>query len=151
MMLTDVMLNFRAALLAIIPMAEAVGLPWKRGDAYDEWDELANCMYRQLVGSLLPMQTDRHGRVIANLPAYDMLYGEYGQYATIEVRNIALGPGRWVFHAFGTSQTPLDIVEVRELDANSRLCSEELATCPVSDSVFSVRWPDGSVTDQVLV
>lgn len=151
MTLTDVMLNFRAALLAVLPMVEVLGIPWKRGDAYDEWDDLASCMYKQLVGNLLLALDDPDGRVRIHLPAYDMMLRDYRQYATIDVHNSELGHGRWVFHAFGTNECPFDVVEVRELGSDAIPCNEDLRTCPLVGSRFSLTLPDGSSLDRVPV
>jgi hypothetical protein len=151
MTVTDVMLNFRAALVAVLPMVEALGIPWKRGDAYDEWDDLASCMYKQLVGNLLSALDVPDGGTPMRLTAYDMMLRDYRQYATIDVQNNALGPGRWVFHAFGTDTAPFDVVEVRELRSDTVPCSEKLRTCPLVGSRFSLTLSNGSSIDRVPV
>jgi hypothetical protein len=151
MTVTDVILNFRSALVAILPMVKALGIPWRRGDAYDEWDDLASCMYRQLVSNLLPTLDSPSGGSPVRLAAYDMMLPDYRQYATVEVQNSTLGHGRWIFHAFGTDSVPFDVVEVRELGSDAVPCSEEFRTCPLSGSQFLLRLPNGSIIDRVHV
>lgn len=151
MTVTDVILNFRAALVAVLPMVETLGIPWKRGDAYDEWDDLASCMYKQLVGNLLSAARVPFRGAPVRLAAYDMMLPDYSQYATIDVQNMELGPGRWVFHAFGTDTAPFDVLEVRELSIDALPCSEELRTCSILGSRFLLTLPDGSRIEQVPV
>jgi hypothetical protein len=149
MTIAEVLLNFRAALVAVLPMVETLGIPWRRGDAYDEWDDLVSCMYKQLVGNLITALDDPNAGASLRLAEYDMMLSDYGRYAVIEVDSGALGPGRWVFHAFGTDKAPFDLVEVRELGADGRPCGEALRTCPLVDSQFSLRMPDGSRIESV--
>jgi hypothetical protein len=144
MTITEVLLNFRAALVAVLPMVEALGIPWKRGDAYDEWDELVSCMYEQLVANLVSALDASNGGAPARLAAYDMMLPDYRQYAIIEVESDELGPGRWVFHGFGTDKTPFDLIEARELTTDGSPCGEALRTCPLIGSRLSLRLPDGS-------
>jgi hypothetical protein len=78
-----------------------------------------------------------------------MLLREYRGCATIDVQNKALGPGRWVFHAFGTDAEPFDIIEVREMSSDAVPCSEELRTCALAGSRFSITLPNGSRIERV--
>lgn len=144
MTVTELVLNFRSALLAVLPMVEALRIPWKRGDAYDEWDDLASCMYEQLVGSLISALSASTSEEPVRLAAYDMMLRGYGGYATIDVQSDALGPGRWVFHAFCTEAEPFDAIEVREVSSDGAPCSEGLRTCALSGCRFSLTLPNGS-------
>ncbi len=151
MTVAELILNFRAALLAVLPMVEALGIPWKRGDAYDQWDDLASCLYKQLVGNLVDSLGASGSETPLCLAAYDMMLSDYRDVATIEVHNEALEPGRWVFHAFGTDDDPFDIIEVREVSSDGVPCSEVLCTCGLSGSQFGLALPNGSYIENVPV
>jgi hypothetical protein len=130
-------------------MVEALGIAWKRGDAYDEWDDLASCMYQQLVGSIVGSLREPTSETPVHLAAYDMMLREYRECATIDVHNDSLGPGRWVFHAFGSDAEPFDIIEVREVSTDAVAWSEQLRTCPLVGSRFSIFLPNGSRSEHV--
>jgi hypothetical protein len=140
---TDIMENFRAALVALLPMVERLGIPWRRGDAYDEWDNIASCLFEQLVESVVTWTL----RSEDNLPAYDMMLPSYNEYNLIEVRHSALEPGLWVFHAFGTKRTPFDVVEVRNLSLDRFPRDKTLGECDVLGAQFMIRLRTGEIIE----
>ena len=150
MTVTDLILNFRSALVAVLPMVEALGIPWRRGEAYDEWDNLASCMYRQLVGAVIDSSLGSVSEAPVRLAAYDMMLLEYAGHATVDVKSDELGHGRWVFHAFCTKNEPLDSVEVRLVSSNGMPYSEELRSCALSGCCFSVTLTNGSSISDVF-
>jgi hypothetical protein len=137
--LTDVLLNFRAALLAIAPLAERVGIPWKRPDAYDEWDTIATSLFESLIVRIVRWSVPEELQGELRIPPYDLLLESYRDMATIEVTHPALGRGRWMFHAFATVENPFDAVEVRQLSDHGDPVSNELGICPVAGATFVVR------------
>jgi hypothetical protein len=77
MTITDLVMNFPAGLLGLVPCFERVGMPWKRPEAYDEWDNCAAAAYQAVIvepfRSTLP-EAEREG---FNPPGYDMLLPSY--------------------------------------------------------------------------
>jgi len=144
MKVTSILLNFRAALLALIPMAEQVGIAWKRPDAYDEWDAIASTLFEKLVVEVLRWSLHEDSQEDFRLPSYDLLLPSYAGLGTLEVVHPSLQPGRWLFHAFGTNNEPFDVVEVRPLADDGRPLSEELQTCPVDGVDFRLRAGPGA-------
>lgn len=49
----DLLENFRSALVALIPYLEAAEVSWRTGEAYDEFDSVAEALYDSLVASLI--------------------------------------------------------------------------------------------------
>lgn len=139
MTVTSVVLNFRAALLALVPMVERVGIPWKRPDAYDEWDAIASVLFEKLVVEMLRWSLPEYDQEDFQLPAYDLLLPTYANMGTLEVAHPSLRPGRWLFHAFGTDGEPFDLVEVRSVSVDGAPLSEELKVCPIDGAVFRLR------------
>lgn len=139
MKVTTVLLNFRGALLALVPMVERVGIPWKRPDAYDEWDAIASALFEKLVVEVLRWSLPEDEQKDFQLPAYDLLLPRYVGMGTLEVVHPSLQRGRWLFHAFGTESKPFDLVEVRSLSVDGSPLSEELKTCPIDEVVFRLR------------
>lgn len=150
MTVTSVLLNFRNALLVLLPMVERVEIPWKRVDAYDEWDAITSVLFNKLVQEVLRWHLPEDNQADFNLPEYDLLLSTYAGLATLEVVHPSLQPGRWVFHAFGTDNDPFDVVEVRSLSADGRPASEGLKTCPVEGTIFLLRTRSGQVPVEQL-
>jgi hypothetical protein len=112
MTVDDVLLNFRAALAALVPMAERAGIGWRRMDAYDQWDDIAGNLFLGLVEEPLRQMFPESERERFALPSYDLLVDRYESVGFIEV--LLLGdPRTRVFHAFETEDTPFDICESR--------------------------------------
>ena len=42
---------FQACLLALIPQVEAVGLPWRDGEAYDDWDRIEEALFKSVIST----------------------------------------------------------------------------------------------------
>ncbi len=150
MTVTSVLLNFRSALLALLPSVERVGISWKRPDAYDDWDALATTLFETLVVMVfrwsLPDDKQRDFRI----PSYDLLLASYAGSSTLEVTHPSLPAGRWLFHAFGTTNEPFDVVEVREVSAEGLPYGEDLATYPVDGARFRLRLFQGSGASEIL-
>jgi hypothetical protein len=139
MTVAEVMLNLRRALLAVVPTVEAVGIPWCRPDAYDEWDAIAASLYNALVVEVLRWSLPEPLRAGFKLPEYDLLVPSYAGLCTVEVLHSLLPDGRNVFHAFGTSSEPFDMVEVRMVSSGGNPYGQELATCPVAGARLHLR------------
>ena len=144
MKVESVLLNFRAALLALIPMVRRVGITWKRPDAYDEWDTIASTLFEKLVLEVLRWSRPDDAREKFRLPPYDLILPSYAGLSTLEVVHPSLRPGRWLFHAFGTDREPFDVIEVRSLSQDGEPLSEEFETCPVDGAGFRLRIDRGT-------
>jgi hypothetical protein len=50
---TELMLLFRDALVAIAPILDQAHIKWRIHESYDQWDEIANTLFEQIVGDSL--------------------------------------------------------------------------------------------------
>lgn len=139
MKLTTIMLNFRASLIAVVPMAEQVRIAWRRPDSYDEWDAIASALFDQLVLEVIRFSLPEESREVFRLPSYDLCLESYESVSTLEVVHPSLDPGRWLFHAFGTEREPFDKIELRLLSEDGSLLSENIETCSVQEAGFRLR------------
>lgn len=144
MRVTSVLLNFRAALAALVPVVERVGMAWKRPEAYDEWDAIAMTLFDKLVVEVLRSSLDEGVQEGFQLPPYDLSLSTYARVSTLEVIHSSLPQGRWLFHAFGTDREPFDVVEVRPLSEDGRLLAEVFEICPLAGAEFRLRLSRGS-------
>lgn len=107
---TEILTIFRDAILALIPTFEKAKIAWKEGEAYDDFDNIVEALYSNIVCSSLT------GEVASqyNMPRYCGRYNYYASMDFIEVKN---GTGkRFAFIAYQTEKTPFDIIQVAELD-----------------------------------
>jgi hypothetical protein len=139
MTITELVMNFRDGLLGLVPCFEHVRIPWKRPEAYDEWDNCAAAIFQALVveplRSALP-ETEREG---FGLPEYDMLLSTYAGLRVIEVMPARLDRTIRVFHAFGTASRPFDLVEVRNVSQDGLPQSDALETVLLENARFAMR------------
>lgn len=46
---TELIMVFRGALISIIPWLERAKIYWKNGESYDDWDNIVNALYENIV------------------------------------------------------------------------------------------------------
>lgn len=95
---------FRDALLALIPTFEKAKIAWKEGEAYDDFDNIVEALYNNIVCSSLT------GEVASqyNIPRY---WGRYDDYASMDFIEVKNGIGkRFAFIAYQTEKIPFDTI-----------------------------------------
>jgi len=139
MTITDLVMNFRAGLLGLVPCFERVAIPWKRPEAYDEWDNCAAAVFQALVVEPLRSALPEAEREGFSLPAYDMLLPTYTGVSVIEVLPAHPDATMRVFHALGTASSLIDIVELRRVCRDGLPQSDVLETTPLEGARFALR------------
>lgn len=112
--ISTIVLNFRDALRAMVPIAERVGIPWRDGESYDEWDGIAQALFSALVVAVVPWPDGRERK----FAEYDMRYENYGGLRRIVVRT----PSAMELHtfvAFSTREAPFDSIRVLNTDTRA--------------------------------
>jgi hypothetical protein len=152
MTVLEVVLNFRAALLGVIPAFEKANIPWRRPDAYDEWDSVASALFETLVSSVLTSRVPETMRESFQLPQYDLLLPGYAALSTIEVLTPQLPRGpRYIFHALGTNTEPLDSLEVRRLSANGEPDGVALEIVPLREVSLLLRVVNPTTGTEIML
>jgi hypothetical protein len=144
MTVTDLITNFRTALLGLVPSVERVGMPWRRPDAYDDWDDMVTAIYKGLVIEPIRRGLPEIDPEAFQLADYDMLLPSYAGVSVIELLPTDRRGAIRVFHALGTARAPFDIVEWRIVGVDGKPQSEELETSPFDSTRFALRmYTDG--------
>jgi hypothetical protein len=138
MTVTETLLNFRRALLGVIAPVERVNIPWRRPDAYDEWDTIASALFGVLVVQILRWSLPATAQAQFRLPAYDLLLESYAACSVLEVEHPSLD-GAHIFHAFGTRVNPFDVVEVRRISEANTPERSKLVQCDLEHAEFFLR------------
>ncbi|MDX2282733.1 MAG: hypothetical protein NW241_01165 [Bacteroidia bacterium] len=114
---TELLAIFRGALLSIIPWLEKAKIKWKEGEAYDDWDNITESLYANIVCSSMTGEVASEYRVAK----YNFNYDDYASIDFIEVKDKDNSEKRFVFVAFQSSFTPLDSIKVAELDKANKV------------------------------
>src|SRR5690606_20593651 len=80
---TELLVISRGALLAIIPWLEKAKIKWKEDEAYDDWDNIAESLYANIVCSSLIGEVATEYQITK----YNFNYDNYSSVNFIEVRN----------------------------------------------------------------
>lgn len=138
---TQLLQVFRETLLALIPAMEAAHIPWKDGEAYDEWDEVSQCLYRNVVARSLHASHGRDVSLLDMLPPYNMNVQSYRNRGVL----LASGPqinGAAVFVGLSSIDAPFDTVDCVCVDDAGDVVGEPVRQ-PFRDSVFSFATKPG--------
>lgn len=141
MTITDLIKNFRVGMLGVLPSVQVAGIPWRRPDAYDEWDSIASALYNSLVVAVCRWSLPDEEQGPFRLPPYDLLLENYSEYSLIEV-NVGSKQSEGVlrvFHALGTTDQPFDTVEWRAVSPSGAPLSERLQTSALADVGLALR------------
>lgn len=114
---TELLAIFRGALLSIIPWLEKAKIKWKEGEAYDDWDNIAESLYSNIVCSSLTGEVASEYRIAK----YNFNYDDYASINFIEVRDKENYEKKFAFVAFQSNFSPLDNVKVAELDKSNKV------------------------------
>jgi hypothetical protein len=109
---TELIRIFRGALLSIIPWLEKAKIKWNEGEAYDDWDNIVESLYLNLVCSTLNGEVS----VENNIAKYNFTYSDYTTINFIEVKRKGNSEKRYIFVAFQSGFSPLDSVKVAIID-----------------------------------
>ena len=140
--------NFRAGLIGLLPSVERVGIPWRRPDAYDDWDDMATAVYHGLVVEPIRWGIPEIDPEVFRLADYDLLLPSYAGVSVIEVLPPDPAGALRIFHALGTIREPFDTVEWRSVSPEGNPQSETLGTSSVESLELRLRLvgPGGAIS-----
>ena len=136
--ITMLLLNFRSALIAILPYMDAIKIGWKDDEAYDDWDDIASSLYRNMV-----MNSIRHSsecRYDLELAPYDLLVSSYKRmYITVIYKQF----DKLAFIGFSSKSEAFDSVKCVPIQAGKvNNAIEEILYFPVSECQFELVLED---------
>jgi len=117
--ITELIGIFRESLEALIPAMEKARIPWREGEAYDDWDEIANTLFKSIVINSLAEELSG----ALHLSEYDVHYEDYSKRSFLQV---ATDSGdRTAFVKFAMVDRPFDSIYAVALN-DALLRSKEL-------------------------
>jgi len=139
---TRLVLNFREALVALLPFVERVDIPWRSGVAYENWDRIATAVYESLVAEVVSFQPAAAAVPLRLVSPYDMILEDYREFVRIEVTHPDLRGQHYLFHSFETKVSPFDTVVSRKLTTSLVPVASELREFSVSGATFRIILPE---------
>jgi hypothetical protein len=139
---------FRMALIALLPAMEAARIPWKDGEAYDDWDEISDALYRNVVTRSLQWALGGEAPLDDLLPRYNMKLESYRNRGVVLVSGAQLSRAA-VFVGLSSVDSPFDTVDCVHVDNVGNVISE--VRLPLREVVFSFAKRLGSQQDQDTV
>ena len=134
----ELMTIFQGALKAILPSVERVRIPWKQGEAYDDWDEIAEVLFRSIMERSLGYALGLELVEERILPPYDSIYQSYSNIGRIEVDNCAEND-RCVFVRLSTSSEPFDTIDYLIVGDDGTAKGHVCSHLPLKEAILSFR------------
>jgi hypothetical protein len=75
MTLTELLGVYRSAVLTLIPVVTRIHMPWKDGESYDDWDVIAESLWKGIVVGAI--SDALHAERALDLPRYGFSYDVY--------------------------------------------------------------------------
>ena len=129
---------FRDALRALVPHLERVRIEWRDGAAYDDWDEIAQTLYQQIVVASLLWAMPEEDRD-DSIPRYDVSYKSYAGRTVICVNRFST-PEKLVFRSFATANVPFDKILACRVSSEG-LVIGDVVLLDADGATFSVETP----------
>ena len=143
MNVTGIISNFREALVSLVPAFDAVKIPWRQDEAYDEWGSVASALYDSLVSEVIRWELPESLHNEFSLPPYDIIVPDLKTCSWIVVLPHYIRGVR-VFHSFSSSEGPFDLVRFRLVSENGTPISSQLETMSLSTAEFGLQLKDPS-------
>ena len=142
---TQLVAAFRQALVALVPIVEAVGLTWRDGEAYDDWDLIEGTLFEVLVAAGVRGDVDAFG-TSKPFPAYGFADVSYADCSWIEV-NVPEEDGTFALIRLNSPREFGDVAVVR-LNTRGDPAGEPTVVPWTVDREFlaQLRSPDGTLT-----
>jgi hypothetical protein len=132
---------FRAALLLLLPTMDKAHIPWREGEAYDDWDEIAEVLYRNIVGRSLQSALGGDPDLDTLLPQYNMKISSYSNRYILRIaRPVTDGPTAFI--GLSTNKEPFDTVDYVRLDSTGKIIGEILK-CSLDEASFEFCYQIG--------
>jgi len=114
---TELMNIFRGAMLSIIPWLEKAKIPWKDGQAYDDWDNILDALYKNIVCSSLIGEVSVASEYA--IARYNFHYDNYSKVDFILIKSEEYDNVELAFVAFASELSPFDGIKVAVIKDNS--------------------------------
>lgn len=132
--------DFRDALVALVPIAERTRIAWRKPQAYDDWEEIEAALFYSIVAS--PFENNAEGVRWSPLAAYDFAVETYASNSFV---SLAGTPRHAALLCLDTQDRPFDTCVTAVLDHEGRVTGEARVPFEAAQFAFAAR-RDGSIS-----
>ena len=143
----DLLVNFRSALLSVLPNAEQGRLPWSDEQQHPQWEKLAECMFDVFVRQPIAADRSRWPGELP-LPRYDIDYTDLAGRSWLKVSDGSADT--LAFVRFLSVKAPFDSVQVRVVGKGDQTEERRVTEWPPSGVSYVRRAADGRA-EQITV
>ena len=140
MVLKEILDILRCGLSALVPIIERAGIPWREGDAYDDWESIASTLYEQIVVNTVRAATEVN--VDLSFPKYDLVYPSYERMAYFEVYSLKSRGTHGPFVGFEASESSFQNVKYVPIEDRAESTTTTV-TAHFADCGIRLRTPNG--------
>ncbi len=124
------------AFQTLVPSLEAAKIPWREGEAYDDWDAIADVLFEQVVVRSIRWSLPADEGERLQTPRYDMIYPDYSAMSFLSLEVESGTSQILVFHSFGTTNRPFDTARLVALGEGGRPMTDRLERMAVEGARF---------------
>lgn len=129
--ISDMILNFRNALIAILPQMEYAHIEWADGAQYNDYDKIAEALYESFVAMNFTYDTD----LVLTRYGFNNEEYQHKNFVAIDAPELGIVP----FVQFKTVNEPYDSVEVAMLKDDVAVELRVLSLNGLKDKFLFVR------------
>lgn len=137
--------TFHESLCAIVPLFERLELPWREPDAYDNWDRVAEALYKTMVEE--EIEYAHIGKPIFGIPKYGFCLPSYAEHSYIG--NLTKGQ-KWAFVGFSTTDKPFDMCNFVVLNVQGKVSDRTVVPLNGITFTFIPRLKTGQLIDPMI-
>lgn len=131
---------FRNASIDLVPWVERVGIRWKDGESYDDWDNITEALYTSIVCStLLGEVADDY-----DMARYGFRCDDYSKTNHILVRSRSAKEVEMAFIGYSSIAHPMDAIRVAVLSRDGKSIAEQILQHENLDFIFIQFHSNGS-------
>ena len=132
--------DFRDALVALVPIAEKTRIAWRKPQAYDDWEEIEVALFHSVVAS--SFENNAEGVRWSPLVPYDFVVETYASNSFV---SLADTPHHAALLCLDTQDRPFDTCVAAVLDHEGRVAGEVRVPFDAAQFAFAAR-RDGSIS-----
>lgn len=108
---------FKGAIIALIPWLENAKINWKDGDAYDDWDNIVNVLFENIVcSSIIGEVSENH-----SIAKYNYFYDDYANVDFIIIKSDYYKNEKLAFISFQSVSNPFDSIKIAILNSSYKV------------------------------
>ncbi|MGQ9819373.1 MAG: hypothetical protein ACUVQ1_05550 [Candidatus Kapaibacteriales bacterium] len=125
---TNLIHNFRGALLALLPNLEKSGITWQKLDELDVFDNICESLFELIVlPKIETFMLNKH-HFVPSLPKYGLFYKDYSKSSYIEALPFRNEPSGtiYTFVLFKSKSAPFDTVLCNLIDQKGSIIQRDI-------------------------